>query len=174
MNKKFWTMVFSSITVVLLVLLDQWTKWLTVVHLKNSEPIVLIPGVFELTYTENRGAAFGMMQNQRWFFFIATAIVLIGVVFLLLRMPYERRYLPFRSALVVFMAGAIGNLIDRVSLGYVVDFLYFKLINFPVFNVADCYVTITVFVFVILFLFVYKEEELAFIPGMVSKKDNEA
>jgi len=173
MSKKIWTTVISVITVVLLILLDQWTKWLAIVHLKGSRPIVLIPGVFELNYTENRGAAFGMLQNQKWFFLIITLIVVIGVVYLLCRMPLERRYLPLRATLTILIAGAIGNLIDRVYLSYVVDFLYFKLIDFPVFNVADCYVTVMVFALVLLLLFKYKEEDLAFIPGMVSKKDKE-
>lgn len=173
MNKKIRTTVVSIITVVLLIWLDQWSKWQAIAHLKGQHPIVLIPGVFELNYTENRGAAFGMLQNQRWFFLIITAIVVIGVVYLLCRMPLERRYWPLRATLTIFIAGAIGNLIDRVYQGYVVDFFYFKLIDFPVFNVADCYVTITVFVFILLFIFKYKEEDLAFIPGMVSRKDKE-
>lgn len=174
MKKKIWATAISLVVVALLIWLDQWTKGLAVQYLKGAQSIELIPGVFELSYTENRGAAFGMMQNQQVFFLIMTAIVLIGVAYLYIKMPFERRYLPFRATLTVFVAGAIGNLIDRLILGYVVDFLYFSLIDFPVFNVADCYVTVTVFVFVLLFLFVYKEEELAFIPGMVSKKDKKA
>ena len=64
-------------------------------------------------------------------------------------------------------------MIDRLNLGYVVDFFYFRLIDFPVFNVADCYVTVTVFLFAILFLFYYKEDELSFIPGMAKKKETD-
>lgn len=174
MKRKIWATAISIIVVALLIWLDQWTKGLAVRYLKGGRGIELIPGVFELTYLENRGAAFGMMQNQQFFFLIMTAIVLVGVVYLYIRMPFERRYFPIRGTLTVFVAGAIGNLIDRLVLGYVVDFFYFSLIDFPVFNVADCYVTVTVFVLILLFLFVYKEEDLAFIPGMVNKKDKNA
>lgn len=170
MKNKIQTTVVSLVTIVFLTIIDQWTKWLAVVNLKGQQPIVLIPGVFELSYVENRGAAFGMMQDQRWFFLIVTSIVLVGIIYLFFRMPFTRHYAVLRTVVVIFIAGAIGNLIDRVLLGYVVDFFYFSLIDFPVFNVADCYVTCTLAVFVVLILFKYKEEDLAFIPGMCSKK----
>ncbi len=171
MKKKVLPSIISIVTVALLIWLDQWTKVLAVRHLKDAPAIELIPGVFELAYVENRGAAFGMMQNQQMFFLIMTVIVLTGVVCLYIRMPFERRYLPLRACFTAFFAGAIGNMIDRLDLGYVVDFFYFRLIDFPVFNVADCYVTVTVILFAVLFLFYYKEEELAFIPGMSGKKE---
>jgi signal peptidase II len=173
MKKKFLPSIISIVTAALLIWLDQWTKALAVRHLKDAPAIELIPGVFELAYVENRGAAFGVMQNQQIFFFIMTVIVLMGVLYLYIRMPFECRYLPLRACFTAFVAGAIGNMIDRLNLGYVVDFFYFRLIDFPVFNVADCYVTVTVILFAILFLFCYKEEELSFIPGMMSKKETE-
>ena len=171
MKKKFLPSIISIVTVALLIWLDQWTKVLAVRHLKDAPAIELIPGVFELAYVGNRGAAFGMMQNQQTFFLIMTVIVLVGIAWLYIRMPFERRYLPLRACFTAFVAGAIGNLIDRLNFGYVVDFFYFRLIDFPVFNVADCYVTVTVILFAVLLLFCYKEEELAFIPGMTSKKE---
>ena len=171
MKKKCLPSIISIVIAALLIWLDQWTKLLAVRHLKEASAVELIPGVFELTYVENHGAAFGMLQNQQIFFLIMTVIVLIGVAWLYLRMPFERRYLPLRACFTAFVAGAIGNMIDRLYSGYVVDFFYFRLIDFPVFNVADCYVTITVILFAIMFLFCYKEEELSFIPGMASKKE---
>lgn len=174
MSKKIRSTALSLAAVIVLTLIDQWTKWLAVVNLKGNRPIELIPGVFELSYTENRGAAFGLMQEQRWFFLIVTAIVLIGIIVLFYRMPFDRRYLPLRIMLVIFTAGAIGNLIDRMFRGYVVDFFYIRLIDFPLFNVADCYVTWTIVLFVLLVLFKYKEDELAFIPGMSDRKDKKA
>lgn len=170
MNKKIQSTLVSLVSIVILTVFDQWTKWLAVDKLKNSDPFVLISGVFELNYTENRGAAFGMLQNQRWFFLIITAIVLIGVIWLFYRMPFRRYFLPMRTILVVFTAGTIGNLIDRMFLGYVVDFFYIRLIDFPVFNVADLFITGSLAVFVLLILFKYKEEDLAFIPGMSESK----
>ena len=85
--------------------------------------------------------------------------VFAAVVYVMAKLPAGRRFVPLEACLTVICAGAAGNLIDRVSQGYVVDFLYFKLINFPIFNVADCYVTVGTAVLAILFLWYYKDEE---------------
>lgn len=156
------SLIFLLISVVVLTALDQWTKKLAVLYLKNKEPFVLIDGVFELTYLENRGAAFGLFQNQRAVFLVITLAVMAAVVFLYWRLPKNRRFLPLRIVGAGILAGAAGNMIDRLFYGYVVDFFYFRLIDFPVFNVADIYVTVSAFFLVILFLFYYKEEEFNF------------
>lgn len=140
--------------------LDQWTKYQAVLHLKDGAPLVIWDGVFELLYSENRGAAFGMLQGRQTFFFLVAAVVVIVVMYAMIRMPATRHYLPLELCMLLVLSGALGNMIDRVSQGYVVDFLYFKLINFPIFNVADCYVTVSAFILVLLFLFYYKEEDL--------------
>ena len=98
--------------------------------------------MFELTYVENRGAAFGMLQNQRWLFTVLTVAVILGLLFVFFRLGPERKFKLTRVCCVGVLAGAIGNLIDRSILHYVVDMFYFKLIDFPVFNVADCYVVV--------------------------------
>ncbi len=139
---------------------DQWTKFLAVDRLKGQSPFVLIDGVFELTYLENRGAAFGMMQGRQLVFFLIAAAVIIAAVYSVWRMPGGRRYFPLYCCAVAVTAGAIGNMIDRLSQGYVVDFLYFRLIHFPVFNVADCYVTVGAALLILLIMFYYKEDEL--------------
>ena len=146
---------------VILVGLDQWTKGLAVKHLMNQPPFVIWDGVFELLYSENRGAAFGMMQGKQFFFFLIALVVLAAVVYLLWKMPVTERYMPMAVCLMMVAAGAVGNMIDRIGQGYVVDFLYFKLINFPIFNVADCYVTISAFLLILLVFFYYREEEMA-------------
>ena len=146
---------------VILVGLDQWTKGLAVKHLMNQPPFVIWDGVFELLYSENRGAAFGMMQGKQVFFFLIALVVLAAVVYLLWKMPVTERYMPMAVCLMMVSAGAVGNMIDRIGQGYVVDFLYFKLINFPIFNVADCYVTISAFLLILLVFFYYREEEMA-------------
>lgn len=146
---------------VILVGLDQWTKGLAVKHLMNQPPFVIWDGVFELLYSENRGAAFGMMQGKQFFFFLIALVVLAAVVYLLWKMPATERYMPMAVCLMMVSAGAVGNMIDRIGQGYVVDFLYFKLINFPIFNVADCYVTISAFLLILLVFFYYREEEMA-------------
>ncbi len=153
----------------ILLALDQWTKHLAVLHLKDQAPFVIWEGVFELQYLENRGAAFGMLQGQRSFFLICTVLVMLMIAYFYNRMPDTKRFLPLRVIAVMVVAGAIGNLIDRVLYSYVVDFLYFKLIDFPIFNVADCYVTVGAILLAVLFLFYYKDEELDFLS--FRKKD---
>ncbi len=143
-----------------LIWLDQWTKGLAVTHLKDQQALVLIRGVFQLRYLENRGAAFGMLQGKQIFFFVVAALVLLLVLYALCRMPFTRRYLPLGICMVLLLSGALGNMIDRVSQQYVVDFLYFCLIDFPIFNVADCYVTMAAFLMVMLIMWYYKDEDL--------------
>lgn len=145
---------------VLGVMLDQFTKRLAVIHLKGQKPYVIFKDIFELQYLENRGAAFGLLQNRQTFFLISVAVISIAVIWFYRKVPMTRRFLPLRLCAVLIMAGAAGNCIDRLSQRFVVDFLYFKLIDFPVFNVADIYVTTATFLLVFLVLFYYKEEEL--------------
>lgn len=146
----------------LFIALDRITKNLAIKHLVEK-PYNLIPGVFQLHYLENRGAAFGILQNQKIFFVLTGIIITAAIFFLYEKMPFQKKYLPLRIVAVFMIAGAIGNMIDRVEYNYVVDFLYFNLIDFPIFNVADCYVTISAFCLILLFLFYYKEEDLAFL-----------
>ncbi len=142
------------------VLLDQFTKYLAYANLRQKEPYVLIKGVFQLEYLENRGAAFGLFQNQRVFFYLSFAVICTAALWFYAKAPMERHYLPLRVCAVLIVSGALGNFIDRVRMNYVVDFLYFKLIDFPVFNVADIYVTVSTFLLFFLLCFYYKEEDL--------------
>lgn len=141
------------------VLLDQFTKYLAITKLKGEEPYILLKGVFQFEYLENRGAAFGLFQDQRIFFFISVAVICAVVIWFYVKVPMERHFLPLRICAVLIVAGAFGNCIDRVRLNYVVDFFYFKLIDFPIFNVADIYVTVSTFALVVLLFFYYKEED---------------
>ena len=150
----------ALISFAILIIFDQWTKALAVEHLMNQKPFVLIPGVFQLHYLENRGAAFGMLQGQRLFFVVIAILVLAAITYIYFKLPWQKHFHYLRAVGIFVAAGAVGNLIDRVSLGYVVDFFYFELINFPIFNVADIYVTCATFVLAFLILFYYKEEEL--------------
>lgn len=146
-----------------LVALDQYTKYLAVIHLKDKPAFNIINGVLELNYLENKGAAFGMLQNQKAFF-IFVAVVILGVIgYVLFKVPERKKYRILHILLSLIAAGAIGNMIDRIRLDYVVDFIYFVLINFPIFNVADIYVTVSTVALVFLLLFVYKENDLNFI-----------
>lgn len=146
----------------ILIFIDQLTKSIVTNRLSNGNKIIVIPEVFEIFYLENRGAAFGILQGQRVLFFVITIIVLLLLVVFLFRLPYQKKYIPLYIVLLLIFSGAIGNFIDRITKGYVVDFLYFKPINFPLFNLADSYITIACFLLLYLIVFHYKEEELKF------------
>ena len=150
----------AVVSVCILVFLDQFTKQIVVQQLKGQSAYVLIRNVFQLEYLENRGAAFGLFQNQRIFFYISVLVISLFVIWFYGKVPMEKKYLPLRICAVLILSGAFGNCIDRIRLNYVVDFFYFKLINFPIFNVADIYVTVAAFLLIVLVLFYYKEEEL--------------
>lgn len=153
-----------------LIFFDQLTKLLAVKHLKGQNPFIIWENVFELRYLENRGAAFGIMQGQKVFFIIFTTIALVGITWFYLKMiPAEKKYFFLDTISVLLFSGAIGNLIDRVRLNYVIDFFYFRLIDFPIFNVADIYVTVAAFAMFGLGLFYYKDEDYDLI--FPSKKD---
>lgn len=152
--------IFSGlVSFIILVVIDQLTKKLAVIHLKDQEPIVLIKNVFQLLYLENRGAAFGILQGKRPVFIVITIIILILLAYCYIRAPYTRKFLRLRIVLIMIAAGALGNFIDRTLQGYVVDFFYFNLIDFPIFNVADIYVTCAAVFLVVLVLFGYKEDD---------------
>ena len=160
-------LVFSFV----LVLLDQWTKFLATEYLKGQADIPLIQNVFELSYLENTGMAWGLFAGGRWVFLVGTLLVLALLLYRFTKSPLTKRYQPLRIILSVLVAGAVGNLIDRLLHGYVVDFFSFCLIHFPIFNVADCYVVISGILFVLFFLFYYKEEDLIyFTPSFFNRK----
>lgn len=150
----------AVVSVILLVAVDQFTKMLAVANLKGQAPLVLIPGVLELQYLENTGMAFSLLQNAQVFFYIVTVILIVLIAWVWSHIPAgEKRYVPLRVIAAFLEAGAVGNLTDRVTLHYVRDFIYISLINFPIFNVADMYVTVSVFFLIILLLFKYKDED---------------
>ena len=151
--------------IIILIAFDQLTKIWALSNLKGSFGISLIPGVFELQYLENRGAAFGILQDHQIFFVLITIVAAILLTYVYIKMPDHKKYTPLRVCYVLLMAGAFGNMIDRTIRGYVVDFFYFKLIDFPIFNVADIYVTVTMVFLLLLILFYYKEEDLLFLSG---------
>ena len=163
--------VISLFAVALGVALDQYTKYLAITNIKEN-PIILIKDVFQLQYLENYGAAFGMLQNQQLLFLLVGVITLCLIGYIYIRMPKTTRFIPLRVCMISIVAGAVGNMIDRVRVGYVVDFFYFELIDFPIFNVADIFASVATVVLVILFLFYYKEEDMDCLFGLFSKKNN--
>lgn len=174
MNKKAKSVriIIDIILVAVFVWFDQFTKSLAVEKLMNQKAFVLIENVFELNYLENRGAAFGMLQNKQYIFAFTGTMMLLLILYVLIKIPMNKRYFLLELCALLLASGAIGNMIDRMSQGYVVDFFYFVLINFPIFNVADIYVTVSCIVGAILILFVYSDSELAFLSP-VKKGDKE-
>lgn len=148
---------------ILLTILDQLTKVWAVATLKDKEAIVLWKDVLELRYLENRGAAFGILQGRAIPLLIFTCILAFLIIYIYGRVPEERKYVVFQTSLIFLLSGAFGNMIDRFMNQFVVDFIYVKLIDFPTFNVADCYVTVSVAVIAVIYLFVFKEEDIAFL-----------
>lgn len=165
MNRKKLFIVFFVLSAIL-IWFDHFTKNLAVASLKDKPAIVLIKGILELSYLENRGAAFGMLQGAKLLFLVISIIVVIGIIYVVYKLPLTKRFIPLFISLVFIFSGAIGNQIDRIINGYVVDFIYISVINFPVFNVADIYVTVSTTALAILFAFVYKEKEISFIKWL--------
>ena len=160
MNKYLCRPWVIAIMTLLLIFFDQATKRLAVRFLKGQEPFVIWDGVFELRYLENRGAAFGMLQGHQAFFLFTGLLVFAAALYFFRHVSADRKFFPIRMIAVFILAGALGNMIDRLRLSYVVDFFYFRLIDFPIFNVADIYVSVGTAVLAVLILFYYKDEEL--------------
>ncbi|HWI51174.1 MAG TPA: signal peptidase II [Symbiobacteriaceae bacterium] len=131
------------------VALDQGTKWLVSVRLEEFKEYPVIEGFFSLQFVQNPGAAFGMLKNQQWLFILVSVCAVGGMIYYL-RQP-EARYRMVRLALGLLMGGAVGNLIDRIRFGKVVDFFlfYWKDYIFPNFNVADIAINVGVGLFIL-------------------------
>ena len=151
---------FFIIYVIMLIIVDQLTKYIVRVNLADGD-LNIIPGVLQLHLLFNTGAAFSILTGKTLFFYILTPIVACVIIVFLLKLPLEKKYQPMAFCLATLVAGAFGNYIDRLAFGKVTDFIYFSLINFPVFNVADIYVTLSVIFMLILILFKYKDEDLS-------------
>lgn len=149
-------MLFTIITI-LLIICDQVSKIAVVKFLKPVGSTEVIKNIFSLTYVENRGAAFGIMQNSRWIFITATIIITLVLIVYKIKTKPESKLI--NTSLCLLISGAFGNLIDRTVRGYVVDMLEVTFINYPVFNVADCFVVIGAILLAVYILFVYKEPE---------------
>ncbi len=156
-------------TVVLLVILfDVLSKYLVVQLLLPLErSVTVIPGILDFTYVENRGAAFGMLSNSRWIF-MTVSVVFIFVLIYVLKQKYSANAL-YTVSLCLFLGGGIGNMIDRIFLGYVVDFIEFTFVDFAVFNIADSAISVGAVLFVVYLIFF----DMVFFPRKQRKdRDN--
>lgn len=123
------------VIILVIIALDQLTKYLAEKYLKSRKSISIIPGVFSLTYVENKGAAFGILQNHRLILRISSFVFIILIIICLFIKP-TLSFLA-KIALCILLAGAIGNFLDRIFRGYVIDFLHIKVKKSLVFNIAD-------------------------------------
>lgn len=160
-NKKY-LYIIDFLIFVFLVSLDRISKFLAVIKLKSHPSMPVINGVLEFHYLENEGAAFGLLKNQRLFFILVGIIVFLTIIYAIHKSAPSRKSIPQNICLVLIAGGSIGNFIDRIYYGYVIDFIYFSSINFPVFNVADVFVSFGTILLIIFIMFYYKEHDLLY------------
>ena len=161
------TTIIALAVIALLVAADQITKLLISSNFKVGESKHIIGGLLDFTYVQNRGAAFGMLANQRWVFLLLTTAIIIGICWLWVKGYID--HFTGRMSAVLIVAGGIGNMIDRIALGYVVDFIDVSpLFDFAVFNVADCCVTVGAVIMAVYVLFFLDEKKLRRAPAQTS------
>ena len=150
------TYVLMVLLVAAVTALDQWTKYLVVQNIPLYGTAEAIPGLFRLTYVQNTGAAFSSFDGMLWLFILVFAAFTVGLVW-----EFKTRKLGFKPLeqwlLVAVYAGGLGNMIDRVRFGYVVDMIELEFMNFPVFNVADCFITCGCILLLVHLIFFNKE-----------------
>jgi signal peptidase II len=158
MERRSFVYLFLLISI-LLVTLDQLSKWWIVQHMELYQSIPVIADFFYITSHRNRGAAFGILQEQRWFFIVVTICVVIAIIVFMVKMKKET--ILTKTGLSFVLGGAVGNMIDRVRTGEVVDFFHFQFgsYHFPIFNVADSAICVGVVLFLIANLLDYKKEK---------------
>lgn len=161
MNAKIKRCSIDMVLFIILIVLDRITKIWATNRLMDNEPIPLIPKVLELYYlpSGNTGAAFGILTGHRTLFLVIAVVVIAAIVYIIWNMPSDAKYRPLEILMVFVAAGGMGNMIDRLMQGYVVDFIYISCINFPIFNVADMYVSVCTVILAILMMFKLKEED---------------
>ena len=150
----------STLVVVLSVILDQITKIIAESCLKGTDGVVVIPNVLSFSYLENRGAAFGIFSDNRWVFMVFSSIAILVMLYFIFKMKSMKNNHPLLLiSLSMLVGGGIGNMIDRIFRGYVIDFFKVLFVDFAVFNVADCFVTVGAIILAVYMLFIYKESD---------------
>lgn len=146
---------FTPLLMLALIAGDQWTKFWTVANIELGSIKAFLPPIFSLTYIRNYGAAFSILQNQQWFFVLVTIGVLGMAAYYLVKHLETANWL-FMISLILIISGGLGNFIDRLRLGYVVDMIHLDFMDFAIFNVADSYLTVGV---MLLMVTLWKDEE---------------
>ncbi len=155
---------------IILVALDQVVKYWVRTDLKENGPMDIIPKVLKLEFHQNTGAVWGTLSGKVQILAIFSAIIFLVILYLYFKIPNHKKFTALKLISVFIMAGAVGNMIDRFVLHYVVDYIYFVIIDFPLFNLADSYITVSAFLMIFLILFYYKEDDMVFLNQMFSKK----
>jgi len=167
MHNKRLGFVIYTFDAIVLIALDQLVKFWAIANLQGQPERPLIQGFLHLLYVENTGAAFGFLAGfggaPVLFTIVKLALLSLAVAYFV-KLPPQPRFTMLRLPILLIFAGGVGNLIDRVRLGFVVDMFVFRFIEFPVFNVADVYVTVGVFWFALMVLFVVKDAPLFGVP----------
>ena len=147
--------IFMAVLCLGIVGLDQFTKFLVVQHIPHLTQVPVWDGIFHLTFVKNTGAAFSSFEGQHWLFVL---VLLVFAGFILWEFPKKRMdFKPFeRWMIVCIFAGGVGNMIDRLRLGYVVDMIEVEFMNFPVFNIADCFITCGCIAMIVSLVFIHK------------------
>ncbi len=164
--------VLAVIYAAVLVIIDQVIKYLVTSKMKLGEYHKVIGDILGLEYIRNTGSAWGILSDHPILLAIFSIFVLLLIVFAYKNLCCSDRYKPVRIMLITILGGAVGNMIDRFRLKYVVDYIYFKLIDFPVFNFADICVTLTVFLLLFLFIFKYSNNDFDVLIGEKTVNEN--
>lgn len=164
MNKRVFVkkmLIWDFIFFILLNALDRVAKYFVQLYCKKDD-FVILDDIFEITYLENYGGSFGILNNQRFFFIFISALFISLIVFFICVLPNNRKFNGLNIWLTFMVAGTAGNMIDRIMYGYVLDFIYIPKINFPVFNLSDIWITFGAFFTIIIVLFRLKEKDFEF------------
>ncbi|MCL1924473.1 MAG: signal peptidase II [Defluviitaleaceae bacterium] len=147
------------IVLLLLIAIDLATKRIAANFLYPNGSFILIDGFFRFRYLENPGAAFGIFANSRIFLLALRAIIISYLVYYYSKLPNEKPHIYVKWAIIFILAGALGNFIDSLLFGYVIDFLEFTFVNFAIFNVADIFIVLGTIFWAYLSIFVLKEDK---------------
>ena len=165
MNKKRWKkkiLLWDFLCLLLLNAIDRVAKYAAAYFCEN-ENYTLIKDIFEITFTQNSGGAFGILNNQRFFFIFISVLFISLITFFMFVMPNDNKYNSLHIWLSFILSGIIGNVADRILYDGVIDILYIKKIDFPVFNIADLFITLGTFMTIITVLFKLKEKDFEFL-----------
>ena len=159
--RKALSVIISLIVVAILVVIDQISKlWIVKNMVPYKDEKKVIDGVFSLRFIKNSGAAWGSFSGKTILLLVISIILIVAMLYVYKNIIFENKYLELKICILFILGGAIGNMIDRIRLGFVIDFIEAKFINFPIFNFADICVTVCMFVVLALFLFKYKDEDM--------------